>query len=212
MACIHINRRYLKLTVVPGYLDVLVVADELNTIPANALVKCFIIFTEGAHITVVFNDICSHIVAEELSQLDRLHAAYPRAIVMGVAVTASHTVYDGNPFWYTAILQPDFAGCWSTRVNQSLELHPGQDVLIEAVAITGFNLWVEILKTGSQDDGSNLKLDNLVLLVEIYGPGGAELLTRPAFAAQKISAVIDVNHGNSGHCLGEGEVDCRTIA
>ena len=71
---------------------------EIDPFTARAVIKLFIIFTEGAHISVDFVHFGVHIIVHQLSQLKRVHAARSRAVFVVFIIAAAHAVHDGHPF------------------------------------------------------------------------------------------------------------------
>ena len=112
---------------------------------------------------------------------------------------------------------PSEGRCISPRVGpggrgQPLELQAVDHVLVFAVAVLGEEVAVLDVEAGGQHDGADVGLDDLVLLVEADGLGGADLLAEAALALQVIGAVLAVDDRLVGHRLREGDVDGRARA
>ena len=64
-----------------------------------------------------------------------------------------------------------------------------------------------MIKAGGHDDGPDLDIEQLVFLIEIYGPRGAEFFAHAALAPLEPDAVFAVDDGHIGHGLGKGGID-----
>ncbi len=68
------------------------------------------------------------------------------------------------------------------------------------------------MEAGSQDDGADLDIQELLGLLEVDGAGLAEFLAGPAFAFLEVGAVLRGNDRDARHGLREGEVNGRAAA
>src|SRR4030042_1338082 len=64
------------------------------------------------HIAVILVHISPHIIAHQLCQLKRIHAAHSRAVFVIFFVSAANTMHDGDAFRFATILEPYLADGW----------------------------------------------------------------------------------------------------
>ena len=136
------------------------------------------------------------------------HAADRGAVFVVVDVAAADAVDQGHALRLgLAVAQDDLAPGRAGGVAQPLELHVGVDIGQAAVAVLRQLARIEQLPARGQDDVAYLDLDDLILLVEVDGLGGAEFFAGPAFAALEPDARSAVDDRNARHGLGEGRVN-----
>ncbi|MBA7686344.1 hypothetical protein ES703_94788 [subsurface metagenome] len=148
----------------------------------------------------------------EVSELHGVHAADPRAVLVVFFIAAAHAVNDGDALRLLAVFEHDTALGGARRIDQTLELQAGDYVIQPLVAVGIDGGGVEDLKAGSQDYGTDLDLDYLVFLLKIYSLSLTELLAGAALTALEIGAVLPVDNRYVGHRLGEGAIDCLSLA
>ena len=96
-------------------------------------------------------------------------------------------------------------------VAEPLELQAGEDVVPASVAVLDGRRRVEGLEAGGQDDAPTSN-SSLVLLLEVDGVGGADLLADPARVGLEVRAVPRVDHRQVRHGLREREVRPPSVA
>ncbi len=138
-----------------------------------------------------------------------VHAADARAIGLVVHVPRAHALYERDHSWHLAIGWPLEMSPRGTRgTDQPLVLETGNDVVDPAVTVLLQRTRIERIETGGQYYRSYLQLDQFFLLLEVYGPCLAGLLTDATPALGQIQARLGVDGHLAGDRLGKRQV-CR---
>src|SRR3990170_4625181 len=140
---------------------------EVHTFLLRAVVKLFVVLTEGAHIAVDLVHLRLDVIAHQLGDLERVHAAGPRAVIVVALVTAAHAMQDGHALGWLAVLEQHLASSRAAGVDQALELHAGDDILTATEAELGRQDRIEVLKTCCQDDRTHSQVNPLVLHIMV---------------------------------------------
>ena len=77
---------------------------EMHAQAFGAVEEFFVAFAEGAHVAVDLMDFSAYVVMDELGELEGIHAAGARAVVVVILVSAADAVEDGNGLGLFAFL------------------------------------------------------------------------------------------------------------
>ncbi len=121
-------------------------------------------------------------------------------------ITGADALDEDHLLWLLAVAL-DLACRGAGSRHQALELQPGHDLGILAVAEFGHLRGVEGIEASGHDDGIHLHVEELVFLVVVDGLRLAEILTGPAAPQCEVQAMLTVNDRYLGHGLGKGDVD-----
>ena len=97
--------------------------------------------------------------------------------------------------------------CGTGGIHQPLQLQRGDHIGALTVGVLPVFLQGYGPEPGSRHNGAVLPLLQPVPLPVINGSGGADLGADAALPGLQHGAVIRVNGGNLGHCLGKGDVN-----
>ena len=81
-----------------------------------------------------------------------IHAANTGAILVIVLIPAANAVDNRHTLRLSAILEEDFAVGWSCSAGHSLELKPGQDIIVPSIAILWYASGIEKVVAGGKDN------------------------------------------------------------
>ena len=183
----------------------------LNRAPHEFIVA----FPPGANIHVEDVRVAvMHFVLIEHRMLCGVHAADLRAILnslSGVARTGAGDEH--NFFWYSSV-------GWTARFSKrragsgekAFKLQPGQNVFVSAVTIFRKEGCLLDVEAGRNDNGTNLDVDHLILLVEVDRVRRAFGLAEFAFAVLEVRASCPVNDRLIRNSLRERNIDCAAQA
>ena len=84
------------------------------------------------------------------------------------------------------------------------KLDTGHYVCKTSIPIFSLTLGIKLCQARGEDNGTNLEVDDLLLLVQINGIGTARLLTLPALFMVEVEAMVLVNGvaGRNSLCIG----------
>jgi hypothetical protein len=85
-----------------------------------------------------------------------------------------------------------------------LKLDAGHHIGKTPISILGLPFGIKLCQARGENNGTNLEVQDLLLLIQIDGMGTARLLTLPALFMIEIEAVVLVNGvtGRNGLCIG----------
>ena len=161
----------------------------------------------------------------DLGLLGRIHAADGRAVGLPALLVGPGTAaldpcdgfgsdLSGVFLGHSELVLHDGGGYRDVSVERScrtlepLILESGDHVGEPAVSVLGSVLGVPYLESGGDDDGTDVQLDDLVLLVVVDGLLSADLGAYSALAVEEHLTLRSINKGDPGHSLGVGDVDC----
>src|SRR4030067_3236078 len=96
---------------------------KMDTFLAGAVIEFFIVFAEGAHIAIDFVYFGIHVIAHQLCQLERVHAARPRAVLVIFIIPAATTMHDRHALGWLTIFEGHLSTGRAAGIDQTLELH-----------------------------------------------------------------------------------------
>src|SRR5512133_736150 len=99
------------------------------------------------------------------------------------------------------IPQDDVAVCRSGRVRQPFKLQAGEYVGQASISVVTDLTRVEQVIACRKDDIADLKIDQLILLLEIDRAGWAEFFTSLACSFNEVGAVLLIHYGILWHGL-----------
>lgn len=142
--------------------------------------------------------------------LGRVHAAHGRAVLLPAFLLGpgSAALDVGDLLGVlSAGGHGDVSPAGTGSAHHPLVLDRGHDVLVPAVAVLGGDVGVPDLESGSGDDGSDLELDDLVLVVVVDGALSAVLGAESALAFLNHVAVLCIDDRDTRDSLSVGDVD-----
>ena len=181
-------------------------ADELHPFVLHAVVELLESLARRADVDVAVVDLGLGLLADQVGELQGVHAADARAVGVVVGVAAADAMDDAHALGRRAVAQHELSGGRPAGVQQPLDLQAGVDVRILAVAVVRDDRGIERLEAGGHDDRPDLVLLDPFLLVEAEGiPLAAGLdAALLALAAGDLEADLGIDHGHRRHGLGEG--------
>ena len=166
----------------PFGLGILVVTLKLLVMAAQVHVK------NGLAMTIA-----AGVLGGDQALLHRVHAADRGAVTVAIAggVPGTDALDPGHLVGFLAVRGPhQVAQKGAPGGEQPFVLHAGNHIRDAAVAEGGQGGGVEGLVARGQDDGADLEGPSLLFVVEIDGPGGAELDAGLAFPLGEVKAVV----------------------
>lgn len=109
---------------------------------------------------------------------------------------------------FSTILPPG----WTRGVVHPLKLDTGKDIIIITIAVLRHNRWVEGIKTGSNNDTTDIYFFYCLFLLEVNGFSFAELLTGTTFTFKEINTAFPVNNRYVWYCLRKRCVNYLSLA
>ena len=182
-------------------------AHEARPLVHDPVIELLVAFSEGAHVDVELVHPRRGLLAQQVGELERVHAAHARAVLAVVLVARADAVKDADRGRRLAVLLDDLAAGRAHGVAQPLEFQAGVHLGEAAVAPLFELAGVDQIVAGGHDDGADLQLADAVLVVHHDGARLAELFAHAALAAHEEVAVLAVDDRLVGHGLREHGVD-----
>ena len=115
----------------------------------NALIKFVIVFERRANVHVKIVDLCARTFLDNVRELETLHAADRRAVVVIVLVATADAVNNANRLRYrNAVAQHNFAVGRTRRVGKPLKFQTGEHIRQSSIAILRDTPSIEQFPTG----------------------------------------------------------------
>src|SRR5208337_5301150 len=108
-------------------------ANEVDAFVKQPVIELLVTFARRAHVNVEVVNFGADALANQVGQLQRVHAADFGAPAVGVLVPRTYAVADSDYLRLGAVAQPDLAASRSRGVDQSLDFQSGIYVGMHAV-------------------------------------------------------------------------------
>ena len=110
-------------------------ADEADFFLEQAVVEFLVALSEAAHVDVEVVDIRPGLFLDQVSELQRIHAADAGAILVVALVPASDAVDDADALRRLAVCHQNLAAGRARSAVHLFEFEAGQDIRVNAVAV-----------------------------------------------------------------------------
>ena len=158
--------------------------------------------------------IAAQVLGGDQALLHRVHAAHRGAVTVAIAggVAGADALDPGHLAGFLVVRGPhQMAHKGTAGGEQPFVLQAGNHIRNAAIAVGGQGGGVEGLVAGGQDEGANLEGESLRFIVEIDGPGRAELDTGLTFPLGKVKAIV-VNRILQGYGLAVLQINSLPFA
>ncbi len=177
----------------------------------HPVVELLIPLAKGPHVDVEDGDPgVGQFIPHQMGVLGGVHAADAGAIGhAGVRVAGTDTVDEDHVLRLLPV-EEDLPRRRAGGGGEPLELQAGEDVGIHPVAELRLGPRIDQVEAGGDDDGCHVHLNELLLLVEVDGVGGAGILALERLAAhpaREIDAGVGIDRVHQRDRLREGDVD-----
>ncbi len=188
-------------------------AHEESPFFKHALIELIVGFVRRAHVNVKVIDRCTRALVDKMRELQSLHAADHRAIIIEILIARPHAMDNAYALRHgLSITQNNISRSRPRRIGQALELQAREHIRQTSIAVIAHASCVEQVIASGKDDIANIDVQHFILLVEIDRARWAEFLASLACAFDKVGAVLLIHHGEVRHGLRERRVHRLAIS